>query len=361
MSDRLHSLKRYPPTPRENLQAWDSADVLLLKHCKALPVSEQRVLIVNDNFGALTCSLSGETVESYSDSYLAHQATALNSNGACTMLSSLDQLSGFYGLVLLRIPKTMSFLEDILAQLTQCLNPGAQVVCGAMVKHLAPASFDSLQKYIGETTTSLAEKKARLVFARFEKEPVPSLYPRSLALDGFLHPFRNPSNLFSREKLDRGTQFLLEHLPVGEFTQILDLGCGNGIVGIAAQQRNPTASLVFCDESWQALESARANYQHYFPQGSARFVWTNCYEEQAPESLDLVLCNPPFHQAHALGDTIAWQMFVDAHRALKPGGLLRIVGNAHLGYHHKLKRLFGKSRIVATNERFMIVDAHVAP
>jgi 16S rRNA G1207 methylase RsmC len=50
-------------------------------------------------------------------------------------------------------------------------------------------------------------------------------------------------------------------------------------------------------------------------------------------------------------------MFVDARRALKTGGVLRVIGNSHLGYHLKLKRIFGKSKIIVSNERFMIVEA----
>jgi 16S rRNA G1207 methylase RsmC len=69
------------------------------------------------------------------------------------------------------------------------------------------------------------------------------------------------------------------------------------------------------------------------------------------------LCNPPFHQETTIGDFIAWQMFVDARRALKTGGVLRVIGNSHLGYHLKLKRIFGKSKIIVSNERFMIVEA----
>ena len=62
--------------------------------------------------------------------------------------------------------------------------------------------------------------------------------------------------------------------------------------------------------------------------------------EQAPESLDLVLCNPPFHQQQVVGDFLAWRMFQQAREALVVGGALYIVGNRHLGYHAKLKRMY---------------------
>ncbi|WP_440495178.1 methyltransferase, partial [Serratia sarumanii] len=50
-------------------------------------------------------------------------------------------------------------------------------------------------------------------------------------------------------------------------------------------------------------------------------------------------------------------MFCDAKRCLQVGGELRIVGNRHLDYHQKLKRLFGNCTLVASNKKFVILRA----
>lgn len=224
-----------------------------------------------------------------------------------------------------------------------------------MVKHLAPSSFDLLNKYIGVTTTSLAEKKARLIFADFQKEKVDSPYPQSLQLDGFEKTFTNHSNLFSREKLDIGSRFFLDHIPRGNYQKILDLGCANGLIGIRAKRQNPEAKIIFTDESWMAIKSARENYKNYF-QDEAEFFWTNCFEDHNVKDIDLILCNPPFHQGNTIGDFIAWQMFKDSFDVLQKGGSLIVIGNSHLGYQLKLKKIFGNSSIVATNQKFMICE-----
>jgi 16S rRNA G1207 methylase RsmC len=250
----------------------------------------------------------------------------------------------------------MSFFEDILCHLTTYLDSKSKVICGSMIKHLAPTSFDLLNKYIGNTTTSLAQKKARLIFADFEKNRVLSPYPLSIQIEHFKHPFTNHSNLFSRDKLDIGTRFFLEHIPFGDYSSILDLGCGNGIIGIKAKMINPSARIIFSDDSAMAIESAKTNYNIHF-EDEADFFWTNCFEGRPKSSLDLVLCNPPFHQGNTIGDFIAWQMFQDAYDSLKKGGTLRVIGNSHLGYQIKLKKIFGNSRIVATNSKFIICDA----
>jgi len=349
-------LQRYPVKKNDTLQAWDSADELLLKHMKTLELTGKRILIVNDHFGALSCGLDGFDCTTYTDSFVASMGIRLNSGQRIQPLNSLSALTGVYDFVLIQIPKNMSFFEDILCRISSHLNSDSQLVCTSMVKHLAPTSFDLLNKYIGATTTSLAEKKARLVFARFEKSPSPSPYPQTVKLDSFELPFSNNSNLFSRDKLDIGSRFFLEHIPHGNFKTILDLGCANGVIGIKAKQLNPDAQLIFSDESAMAIESAQTNYQNHF-KDSAAYVWTNCFEGQPRGTLDLVLCNPPFHQGTTVGDFIALQMFQDAFDALKVGGVLRVIGNSHLGYQVRLKKLFGNAKIVDTNQKFLICEA----
>lgn len=352
----ISGLKRYPFRKNDLLQAWDSADELMLQHIRESDLTGKRILIINDHFGALSSGLMDFAIATYTDSYVSHMGITLNTHEKIRPLNSLSGLDGIYDIVLIQIPKNMSYFEDILCRLTHHLDKNSRIICGSMVKHLAPTSFDLLNKYIGATTTSLAVKKARLVFAGFEKTPSASPYPISLQVENFEVPFTNHSNLFSRDKLDIGTRFFLEHIPRGDFQTILDLGCANGIVGISAKKLNPDAEIIFSDESAMAIESAKANYARNFSD-EAEFIWTNCFENQPRNSLDLILCNPPFHQGTTVGDFIAQQMFEDAHSSLKPGGHLRVIGNSHLAYQVKLKKLFGNSKIVATNNKFMICDA----
>lgn len=353
----MHNLRRYPYRKNELLQAWDSADELLIAQLQTLNLEGKRVLLINDHFGALSTALTRPGFATYTDSFVSSQAIKSNSEGRITPLTHFGQWEGTYDYVLIQIPKNLSFFEDILCHLTHHLKEGSQVICGAMVKHLAPSSFELLGKYIGTTTTSLAQKKARLIFAGFERERVDSPYPIKVAIDGFERPLINHSNLFSREKLDIGTRFLLENMPGGHFESVLDLGCANGIIGLRAKQLYPKARIAFSDESAMAIESARENYGSYFTDEAA-FHWTNCFESGEKQSKDLILCNPPFHQGNTIGDFIAWQMFTDAKEALKKGGLLRVIGNSHLGYQVKLKKIFSNSQVMAKNKKFMIIDSY---
>ena len=360
-------LIRQPEQPNEPLQAFDAADEYLLTqlHEQQLPAGS-RVLILNDSFGALACALAQQAeVTSSGDSHLAHLALEKNlqRNGlatdSVTFVPASEAAQGPFDRVLIRVPKTLALLEEQLIRLHGQLAPGAQVIAAAMIKHLPRAAGDLLEKYIGPVQASLAVKKARLLTATPVEKAVPvSPYPTRYRLDQPAIERRNHANLFCREDLDIGTRAFLPHLPraLGNL-RVADLGCGNGVLGIVYALGNPQAQLTLVDESYMAVQSARENWQAILGDRPADIRAGDGLAEQPMDSLDLVLCNPPFHQQQVVGDFLAWRMFTQAKTALAKGGELWIVGNRHLGYHLKLKRLFGKVEQVAATPKFVILRA----
>ena len=360
-------LVRQPEQPNEPLQAFDAADEYLLAqlHEQGLAATT-RVLILNDSFGALACALAQHVqVTSSGDSHLAHLALEKNlqrnalADDAVTFVPASEVAQGPFDRVLIRVPKTLALLEEQLIRLHGQLAPGAQVNAAAMIKHLPRAAGDLLEKYIGPVQASLAVKKARLLTATPEDKPVPhSPYPTRYRLDQPALELLNHANLFCREDLDIGTRAFLPHLPkaLGNL-RAADLGCGNGVLGIVYALGNPQAQMTLVDESYMAVQSARENWQAIHGDRPADIRAGDGLAEQPMDSLDLVLCNPPFHQQQVVGDFLAWRMFTQAKTALCKGGELWIVGNRHLGYHLKLKRLFGKVEQVAATPKFVILRA----
>ncbi|HWV09514.1 MAG TPA: class I SAM-dependent methyltransferase [Pseudomonas sp.] len=360
-------LVRQPEQQADPLQAFDAADEYLLAHLHEQGLApDARVLVLNDSFGALAASLAGRaTVISSGDSHLAHLGLTLNLSRNALPAQAVEFVpanavaQGPFDWVLIRVPKTLALLEDQLIRLHGQLAPGARVVAAAMIKHLPRAAGDLLETYVGPVQASLAVKKARLLHATPSERPVPqSPYPTRYRVDKPALELLNHANLFCREGLDIGTRAFLPHLPKHlSKVRAADLGCGNGILGIAYALGSPQAELTLVDESYMAVQSAQANWQAALGERPVTVRAGDGLAEQPADSLDLVLCNPPFHQQQVVGDFLAWRMFQQARAALVTGGELWIVGNRHLGYHAKLKRLFRGVEQVAANPKFVVLKA----
>jgi 16S rRNA (guanine1207-N2)-methyltransferase len=360
-------LQRQPPRKDDPLQAFDAADEYLLNYLaeQGLP-EDARILVLNDSFGALAISLAGSAqVISSGDSHLS--ALALNANllhnghvnSAVTFVPASEPIQGVFDLVLIRIPKTLALLEEQLIRLQEHLAPGARIVAAAMIKHLPRAAGALLERYVGPVQASLAVKKARLLFVTPEpRDPAISPYPTRYRLEKPSLLLLNHANVFCREGLDIGTRAFLPHLPTGlGNARVADLGCGNGVLAITSALANTQAQYTLVDESYMAIQSARENWQAALGDRPVTLRADDGLANQPPRSLDVVLCNPPFHQQQVVGDFLAWQMFQQARTALERHGELWIVGNRHLGYHVKLKRLFKRVEQIAATPKFVVLRA----
>jgi len=361
-------LLRFPIEKDERLRAWDAADEYLLNDVAAKmdAIENPRVLIINDSFGALAVALHAVKPNSISDSFISQLATtenlALNqlANETIQLFNSLDLPLGKFDFILIKAPKTSAFLEDILTRLQEALSPGTQVIIAGMVKNMPASVWQTLERLVGKTTPSKAVKKARLIYASPDTQrTVPTTqYPICYQLENTEYQVCNHANVFSHQRLDIGTRFFLEHLPEDDkYQQVVDLGCGNGVVGLMFAAKNPKSHLHFIDESFMAVASAQQNFKHAFADRSATFIAGDALTGFEPDSVDLVLCNPPFHQQNTIGSHIAVRMFKQAKSVLRTGGELWVIGNRHLGYQVSLQKYFSRVELLVSNAKFIIVKA----
>ncbi|MBV7696300.1 methyltransferase [Streptomyces sp. TRM70350] len=364
---------RFPEDPRDRLRAWDASDEYLLRHLadQEVPLSGT-VVVLGDRWGALVTALAKHAPVQITDSYLAREATRANlarcgvEPGTVSLLTTQDSPPERIDVLLVRVPKSLALLEDQLLRLAPAVHEGTVVVGTGMVKEIHTSTLSLFERILGPTRTSLAVKKARLIFCT----PDPSLerpanpWPYSYTLPEGIGTVSgrtvvNHAGVFCADRLDIGTRFFLAHLPRtrGAARRVVDLGCGNGVVGTAVALADPAAEVLFVDESFQAVASAEATYRANGVPGHAEFRVGDGLAGVPSGSVDLVLNNPPFHSHQATTDATAWRMFTGARRTLRPGGELWVIGNRHLGYHVRLRRLFGNSELVASDPKFVVLKA----
>ena len=375
--DKNLQLVRFPQNLQHpSWQAWDAADEYLIEyveqHFQAEDLKSFGLSIYNDDFGTLACWFVAAEPIWVSDSYVAKQSCLINlqqnnlNKAQLTFYDSVSSIGSPTQLVLLKIPKTTALLEQQLIDLQARVSKNTRIIAAGKANLIQKSTLALFEKYLGITTTSLAKKKSRLVFCEPSADKShQSPYPTVWHTEKPRFEISNLANVFARQQLDIGARFMLEHLsklPSLNNKIVVDLGCGNGVLGLHVLHQHKLANVVFCDESYMAVASTKHNVMANMPDkvNQCEFIVNNCLDDFVNHSkfseVDIILCNPPFHQQNTITDHIAWQMFNDAKSVLKKGGQLFVVGNRHLDYPKKLKRLFGVITTVATNKKFSILS-----
>jgi 16S rRNA (guanine1207-N2)-methyltransferase len=138
------------------------------------------------------------------------------------------------------------------------------------------------------------------------------------------------SGVFSADRLDAGTRFLLEEAPPPPATgDLLDLGCGYGPLGLVLASRAPAAQVWAVDVNRRAIDLCVRN--------AARAGLTNvrCVgigpsgpdAPQLPERYDLIWSNPPIR----IGKPALHAMLGSWLLRLAPGAAAYLVVQRNLG------------------------------
>ena len=264
--------------------------------------------------------------------------------------------------VLMRVPKQLPYFEHQLATLSSRLAPGTVVEIAGMDKHLSPRTGDIVERYLGTTTRHRGQHKARrfTAIASGVKPPLPAkTHVRHYDIEALQLTLQSLPNVFSGDRLDGGSQLLLRTLPqTPQAKEVVDLACGNGVLGLAAIATGITSSVTFCDESAMAIESARRNSDQLAAPGdvNVQFHQGDGLLELAT-SPDLILCNPPFHLHHVVDEFAGQRLLRQCARELKPGGRLLLVANRHLKYAPLLRRQFARVERLTQDNRFVVWQA----
>ena len=134
------------------------------------------------------------------------------------------------------------------------------------------------------------------------------------------------SGVFAQGRLDTGTGVLLREVgpPVGA-REVLDLGCGYGVIGLAVATAVPEARVTAVDVNERALLLTRENAQAL---GVADRVQADLPDDVDPERrFDEIWSNPPIR----IGKQALHDLLLQWLPRLRPGGRAVLVVGKNLG------------------------------
>ena len=270
------------------------------------------------------------------------------------------QLPAVFEEVVIFMPKARSELDMRFEWASSRLSPGGEVwLLGGRKEGIAGGAKRFARRFPGAYKADSARHcqlwKARVnedgVVPPFRVDDWLSDVTVSVG-DVTLSLFSLPG-LFSEGRLDPGTRLLIETLDTCPRGPVLDVACGNGVIGAWLSSQWPELELTLSDVQWQALTCAR------WALGDNQRVRVVASDglSRAGAGYGTIVTNPPFHQGVATDSKVTGTLIEQAPGHLLPGGELWLVANAFLPYPRVLEGAFGGVTVLADNGDFRVYRA----
>lgn len=163
------------------------------------------------------------------------------------------------------------------------------------------------------------------------------------------------NGVFSKDGLDFGTKLLLDSLPIKKMTgNILDVGCGYGIIGIYIAS-NTDSNVDMIDVNRRALHLTKMNVKEN------NLTNTKVFESDAYQSVtdkyDFIITNPPIRA----GKKVVYKIIFEAQKHLEKNGELWLVIRKDQGAKSLLKDMdkVYKTEITVKNKGFFVISAKI--
>lgn len=274
-----------------------------------------------------------------------------------------------YAQVVVHLQKGRAATAADLAEAWRVLAPEGQLLLVGSNALGVVSAVKRLARQLDQTPIVVANR-ARARAVRFrrdagpgpEREATPELALEVRDVEGRSHPLRLETRpgVFSARRLDAGSALLLEAL--AEFAgrkpprRLVDLGCGTGVLGLAAATLWPEVEVLMVDADARAVACARANAAGLGLAERCRVEWWEAREAPLDQGFDLALVNPPFHQHGPevdLGPALA--LFDALPGWLRRNGRALVVANRTLPWEGPLEAL-GRIEALGTGRGYKLLS-----
>ncbi len=167
------------------------------------------------------------------------------------------------------------------------------------------------------------------------------------------YSFVSNQGVFSKNKIDYGTELLLKSLEINNEESLLDIGCGIGIMGIILKENYRNLKITMSDVNKRALKLAKTNALNN--NVLVDITLSNLFEN-IEQKFDIIISNPPIRT----GKKITYKLYEESYNYLNSDGKLWIVVRKQQGaktVYDYLKTVFKTVEIVNKKNGYYIIKS----
>ena len=182
--------------------------------------------------------------------------------------------------------------------------------------------------------------------------------PRSIcySINGVDFSLESDNGVFSKNELDKGSELLIkELLPINLGENILDIGCGIGVIGLTLAYFTPSLKVCLSDVNTRALSLCSANANSLKLSQRVTILQSDIYEKIEGKYSSIV-SNPPIRA----GKKVTYEIYRGALDHLVDSGSLYIVirkNQGALSVKSYLEELFGNVALLAREKGYYVLKA----
>ena len=262
--------------------------------------------------------------------------------------------------IIFRLGRGTALVNAVLMEAFKLLRPGGSLWVSGHNQEGIKSFAKRAEAHFGNMHLLRIKSSCRLL--RFQKQraaPVQAVedpaYFQYLDLEiglpkGDKITYRTKPGIFSYRATDIGTGLLAFHLPDCSGREIMDLGCGSGVLSLIAFKLG-AKSVLALDANVVATLCATENFSREGLPGKA--LCTNLTEGVEAE-FDLVLTNPPFHHGSETDYAFPGKILDAILPRLRPGGSAYVVANRFLDYASQAGTRFQKVEVLSREHGYCV-------
>ncbi|WP_151981157.1 class I SAM-dependent methyltransferase [Acinetobacter guerrae] len=166
--------------------------------------------------------------------------------------------------------------------------------------------------------------------------------------------------VFSQNHLDVGTAILLPYLNNIKSGKLADFGCGAGVISAYLAKLNSKNEIYALDVDAFALCSTEMTFHRNGLNLEQLHIQAVTGIHDAPQQLDAIVSNPPFHQGIHTDYAASEGLCKQAKKHLTLNGELWIVANRFLNYALLIEQQFGCCNVLADQQGFKVLYAQAS-